>query len=103
MKKTISPAVLALISLFVLASCKDRVEVKAMAETKPEKNFGGYASMEKWGQHLVTIAGCHDCHSPKVMTPQGMEFDSSRLLSGHPAELPEPMVSREQMESKGYI
>lgn len=38
------------------------------------------------GAYLVTIMGCNDCHTPKLMTAHGMELDSSRLLSGHPAE-----------------
>jgi hypothetical protein len=33
---------------------------------------------------LVTFGGCHDCHSPKKMGPNGPELDSARLLSGHP-------------------
>lgn len=40
----------------------------------------------KRGAYLVTIAGCNDCHTPKIFTPQGMGLDSSRLLSGHPAD-----------------
>ena len=35
------------------------------------------------GKYLVTISGCNDCHSPKIMTPHGPEPDPSRLLSGH--------------------
>jgi mono/diheme cytochrome c family protein len=37
------------------------------------------------GEYLVTIGGCHDCHSPKVMGPNGPDLDVSGLLSGHPA------------------
>lgn len=37
------------------------------------------------GQYLVTVTGCHDCHSPKVFTERGPEPDAKRLLSGHPA------------------
>ncbi len=40
------------------------------------------------GKYLVTIGGCNDCHSPKIMTPMGPVPDSTRLLSGHPAEQP---------------
>ena len=37
------------------------------------------------GKYLVKLAGCHDCHSPKVFTPEGVPMpDESRLLSGHP-------------------
>jgi mono/diheme cytochrome c family protein len=45
----------------------------------------------KRGEYLVTISGCNDCHTPKIMTPKGVAFDSTRLLSGHPAgeKLPE--------------
>ena len=35
----------------------------------------------KRGEYLVTFGGCHDCHSPKVMTPNGPAPDKSRLLS----------------------
>lgn len=38
----------------------------------------------KRGEYLVTISGCNDCHSPKIMTEFGPVSDSSRLLSGHP-------------------
>ena len=39
------------------------------------------------GRYLVTVGGCHDCHSPKIMTERGPEPDPERLLSGHPADL----------------
>lgn len=44
------------------------------------------------GKYLVTLGGCHDCHSPKVFTPEGIPMpDETKLLSGHPAgsKLPE--------------
>ena len=46
----------------------------------------------KRGRYLVTIGGCGDCHSPKVMTAQGPMEDESRLLSGHPADEPVPAM-----------
>lgn len=36
------------------------------------------------GEHLVLTAGCHDCHTPLKMGPQGPEPDMTRKLSGHP-------------------
>ncbi len=36
------------------------------------------------GRVLVVAGGCHDCHSPKKMGPNGPEPDMSRMLSGHP-------------------
>ena len=45
-------------------------------------------SVVKRGQYLVTIMGCNDCHSPKVMGPNGPAPDPEKLLSGHPADMP---------------
>ncbi|MBI5255988.1 MAG: c-type cytochrome [Burkholderiales bacterium] len=42
------------------------------------------------GQYLVTTSGCHDCHTPMKMGPQGPEPDMSRMLSGHPETLVMP-------------
>ena len=36
------------------------------------------------GKMLVTIGGCHDCHTPKKMGPKGPEPDMARMLMGHP-------------------
>ncbi|MBK7255844.1 MAG: c-type cytochrome [Ignavibacteria bacterium] len=55
------------------------------------------------GEHLVTIGGCNDCHTPKKMTPQGPVPDESLMLSGHPEKMPAPDVDRKEMESKGLI
>jgi len=37
------------------------------------------------GEYLVTVIGCADCHSPKIMTEQGPEPDMDRFLMGFPA------------------
>jgi hypothetical protein len=52
----------------------------------------------KRGGYLVNTSGCHDCHSPKVMTPKGPEPDPERLLSGHPSALPLPVVNKEALK-----
>lgn len=52
----------------------------------------------KRGAYLVNTSGCHDCHSPKVMTPAGPEPDPARLLSGHPSDLPLPQVNKEAIK-----
>lgn len=72
----------------------------AITETA-KTDFGEFESQEKWGQHLVTIAGCHDCHTPKIITPNGLELDSSLLLSGHPTGMAYPDANREEIEKKG--
>lgn len=42
------------------------------------------------GAYLVTISGCHHCHTPLKMGPRGPERDMSRMLSGHPESVPLP-------------
>lgn len=42
------------------------------------------------GRYLVTTAGCHDCHTPLAMGPNGPAPDMTRALSGHPAALQMP-------------
>jgi len=79
-------------------------ETAATHVTIPDKpNFGGFDSQAKWGEHLVTIAGCNDCHTPKKMTPMGPVDDSTLLLSGHPEAAPAPDVDRKAMEGKGLV
>jgi hypothetical protein len=53
------------------------------------------------GEYLVTVLGCNDCHSPKVMTPMGPAPDSLRLLAGHPAE--EQLHPYEKEILKSYV
>jgi hypothetical protein len=43
------------------------------------------AGSVKRGAQLVNLGGCHDCHTPKI---QGFAPDTSKLLSGHPANAP---------------
>jgi len=43
-------------------------------------------SMIERGKYLVNLGGCNDCHTPKTFGPEGMGMDSTRLLSGHPAD-----------------
>jgi hypothetical protein len=45
----------------------------------------------KHGEYLVTVSGCDDCHSPKIMGPKGPEVDMEKRLSGFPATRPIPM------------
>ena len=70
--------------------------------TPPGTNdYHGFASQVKFGEHLVLIAGCNDCHTPKKMTARGPVLDTLLWLSGHPANMPGIEVDRLAMESKG--
>lgn len=91
--------------LFALSQCDQKAKEEQSAQTEETTNsteFGGYESQIAYGEHLVTIAGCNDCHTPKKMGPRGPVIDSSLMFSGHPAQMPAPDVNRKEMESKGY-
>jgi mono/diheme cytochrome c family protein len=51
------------------------------------------------GEYLVTAAGCHDCHSPKVFGSHGPEPDPERLLSGHPSDMSVPKIDTAILKS----
>lgn len=91
--------------IFIFSQCGEKkneakTEEAAAAVTT---NYAGFDSQVKWGEHLVTIGACNDCHSPKKMTDHGPDIDSSLLLSGHPAQAPVPDVNRKDAESKGLV
>ncbi len=56
------------------------------------------------GAYLVTIMGCNDCHSPKVMDPVlGPVPDTTRLLSGQPQDAPYPTWSPEDLAKRNMM
>jgi len=74
----------------VLAAAMGAASVTA--ETPRGEAQTSNADIVKRGNYLVLTAGCHDCHTPTKMGPQGPEPDMSLALSGHPAamKLPPP-------------
>jgi hypothetical protein len=62
--------------------------------------FNGFESQIKWGEHLVKIGGCIGCHTPVNINPEGVVADTSRLLSGHPANQPEIDIDRMEIQRK---
>ncbi len=62
------------------------------------------ADLVKRGEYLVTVMGCNDCHSPKIMTPQGPAPDPARLLSGHPADIPlAPIADKKSVREGKWV
>lgn len=76
-KDLIVIAFIAAFAVIAVLSFSDVMSQQANKKASPEDI--------KRGEYLVTIGGCNDCHSPKVMTPMGPVPDTIRLLSGHPA------------------
>lgn len=63
--------------------------------------FSGSDDLIQRGEYLVNFGGCHDCHSPKIITDRGPQPDPERLLSGYPAgtvlpELPTDVIGSGQ-------
>ena len=102
-KLTIALSVAADIAIF--AACNESSESKTPeAETvAATTNYGGYESQVKWGEHLVILGGCNDCHTPKKMGPNGPEDDMSLMLSGHPAQMPPAEFDKKEAAKKGLI
>jgi len=56
------------------------------------------------GRYLTTIMACHDCHTPKIFGEHGVPMlDSTRFLSGHPAEMPYPDWTQPDMEQRNAL
>lgn len=99
MKKIIFSAIPFLFAvLLVFTKCSDSVS----ADTNKESfTNGGYETQVKWGEHLVAISGCTDCHTPKKMTDHGPVPDDDLFLSGRPSGNPPLDVNRKEMQQKG--
>ena len=56
------------------------------------------------GKYLVMIAGCHDCHTPKIEGPGGKPvLNEKRLLAGHPEKAPFPSWTPDDMKQRSAM
>jgi hypothetical protein len=82
MRSTILISSLAAVTLIlVVISCRN-----SEARTGGEKESMTTEDLVKRGSYLVNAIGCDDCHSPKVMGPDGPEIIESLRFSGYPAD-----------------
>jgi hypothetical protein len=79
-------------SLFALAALALLLIVVNLPTSGKDGPQGMAASSAERGQHLVTLSGCDDCHSPKNYTEAGPQVDPARRLSGHPANKNIPTI-----------
>ncbi len=100
MRKKIVLLFSASVFIFLLQACTDS---KTETATSAKEIFGGFDSQVKWGESMVKIGGCHDCHTPKKMGPNGPENDMSMMLSGHPANMPATDFDVKEAATKGLI
>jgi hypothetical protein len=88
----------ALLTVWVLPGCTDKKSQVVNDHITPADE----KSLIDRGKYMVTIIGCNDCHSPKIMTDHGPEPDPSRLLSGHMKEEKLPPVG-ENAGKDGWV
>jgi hypothetical protein len=75
------------------------VSVPAMGATEGVKR----SEQLRRGEYLATFGGCNDCHTPKLMTPQGPVRDADRMLSGHPQSETVPPVPAGALTPGGWM
>lgn len=84
-----------------MVACAEKAEQEA-AEQVTEEAAGQQAAapvdLVERGKYLVTVGGCHDCHTPKTFGPEGMGFDMTRQLSGHPADAKLTPIDKKALE-----
>jgi len=87
--------------VFLMNNCKQPEEKQAPPESVSDL-MDPNADIEH-GSYLVTIGGCDDCHSPKIMTEHGPVIDSSKRLSGHPANAVLPAIDKSEIAPGKWI
>jgi mono/diheme cytochrome c family protein len=96
------------VALFLAATTLLTVRCTSNSETEPNTTVANVAqaqpavSVER-GEYLVTAGGCNDCHSPKNFGQRGPMIDSTRLLSGHPADAPLPKIDVAVLKPGGWV
>jgi mono/diheme cytochrome c family protein len=84
----------------LLIRCNDTT-AKNQSTQIAKDTLHGFGSQVKWGEHLVTVSACHDCHSPKDYTKPGSGLDSSHLLAGYIGSKV-PDVNRKDAQTNGW-
>jgi hypothetical protein len=75
-----------ILTAMLLFACSRPQEAPIASATTAAPAGLTHEQLVERGAYMVTIMGCNDCHTPKIFSAHGMELDSSRLLSGHPAD-----------------
>jgi mono/diheme cytochrome c family protein len=100
---TISTILIAGFAFYLIGCNSASDEKKEQTSTTPETKTMTKEEMIKHGDYIVTTGSCNDCHSPKVMTKMGPMPDSTRLLSGHPANDPLPPINLNSLKPGNWM
>ncbi len=109
MKKTILTSLLIISCIALLTHCtQNKVE---NADTNSTNHPGDSTAAQLMsnqseidrGRYLVALCVCDDCHSPKIMTAEGPVVDSTRRLSGHPADSKLPEIKQSELAPGKWV
>jgi cbb3-type cytochrome oxidase cytochrome c subunit len=100
--RLLATAIIALIIVvamgLVLVSCREQTKTTEMTQPTLSQE-----ELIKRGAYIVNASGCHDCHSPKVMTSSGPEPDPERLLSGYRGQYALAKDPKRSLKGLGFI
>jgi mono/diheme cytochrome c family protein len=86
--------------MFWLTNCQQQ---PASGQSTAEEVPAVKVDPVKRGEYLVGMIGCDDCHTPKMMTPQGPAPDMSRRFMGHPADEPFTLDDKRKLIEKQHV
>jgi mono/diheme cytochrome c family protein len=101
--KTVMLFFLGLVGLVIAIKYTAGTSTRATQAAQPVALLAPEEVSAERGKRLVIGGACHDCHSPKLMTPEGPKVDSSRILSGHPADAPVPEIDPKALKPGSWI
>ncbi len=97
MKHTIAYFAIALLAVMVLSFCATDQATHTAETAEPTEE-----EIVARGAYLVSTSGCHDCHSPKRMGPEGPEIIPELVLSGYPSDRPFEYPSLDALQ-QGWV
>jgi cytochrome c553 len=83
-------AAIILTAVLATATLRAAVPTSSGEQLRTPPTPAGLTAEQVRGKYLVDIMGCHDCHTPMKMGPNGPQWDMDRMLSGHPEQLAMP-------------
>ena len=92
----------AISGLFALAACNNNKPQTESENITEVRNHEIEDQIEK-GRYLILAGGCHDCHTPKIMTAQGPVDDSTKWLAGHLAGTPLPPIDEKALQPGNWV
>ena len=100
MKRILTFAMCFMVSVLLIQCSSNKTEP---ATEQDLMYTGEFDTQVEWGEHLVVIGGCNDCHTPKKMGPHGPELDTALWLSGFQANRPRIDMAYENAGGKGLV